>query len=239
MTPIEYQIPWYKTVFRWITRPIFHLIFHLISPIEIKGKENIPPSGAYLVVFNHVSLYDAPLIIAIWPTALEVLGAQEIWSRPGQNILAKLYGAIPVLRGEVDQNSIAAILSALRSGRPVMMAPEGGRSHGMGMNRGKSGVVYFIEVTGVKLLPVGIVGTTDDYFKRGARGLRPRVSVIIGKPFDLPKSLGNSFDAPKKVRQVKVDHIMRHIASLLPESYQGVYKNKSTDPHQFTGNASQ
>ncbi len=219
----RYLLPWYKSLFRWIGRPIFRLIFTILSPIEFLGKENIPQRGAYIMVFNHVSLYDAPLLIAIWPKALEALGAQDIWSRPGQSTLAKLYGVIPVLRGEVDRDSIFAVLAALRNGRPLMMAPEGGRSHGRGMAQAKSGIVYFIEAVGVPVLPVGIVGTTDDYFRRGSHGLRPTVRVIVGKPFSLPEELGGSAISPKDARRIKVDYIMRHIAALLPEDYRGYY----------------
>ena len=219
----RYKLPWYKILFRWIVRPIFRMIFYILSPIRIMGRANIPRRGAYLVVFNHVSLYDAPLLLAVWPKALEVLGAQDIWSRPGQSTLAKLYGVIPVLRGEVDRDSISAVLAALCNGRPLMMAPEGGRSHGRGMAQGKSGVVYFVEAAGVQVLPVGIVGTTDDYFQRGLHGLRPKVRVIVGKPFSLPEGLGDSAASPRETRQMKVDHIMHHIAALLPEECQGYY----------------
>jgi 1-acyl-sn-glycerol-3-phosphate acyltransferase len=224
MTAGRSVIPWYKTVFRFIFRPIFRLIFNILSPIRITGRGNIPPKGAYLVVFNHVSLYDAPLLVAFWPKALEVLGAQEIWDRPGQNILVRGYGAIPVLRGEIDREAVTMILSSLRSGRPLMMAPEGGRSHGAGMQPGKAGIVYFIEATGVPVVPVGIVGTKDDYYRQGSRGNRPPVKVTIGKAFYLPEIVGFASDSPKQVRQMKVDLIMRKIAELLPEDYRGVYR---------------
>jgi 1-acyl-sn-glycerol-3-phosphate acyltransferase len=221
----RYTIPIGKRLFRWFFRPIFRLIFHLLSPITITGKQNIPHTGAYLVAFNHVSLYDAPFILAFWPRPLEILGAQEIWSRPGQNLLARLYGAIPVLRGEVDRDSVAAILGALRSGHPLLMAPEGGRSHGQGMKLGKPGVVHFVEATGVKVLPVGIIGTTDDYFHKASKGLRPPVVMHIGEAFRIPDDLGEQADSPREMRQEKVDYIMRHIAELLPIAYRGVYNH--------------
>lgn len=224
MTAGRSVIPWYKTIFRFIFRPIFRLIFNILSPIQITGKENIPTKGAYLVVFNHVSLYDAPLLAAFWPKALEVLGAQDIWSRPGQNILVRGYGAIPVLRGEIDQEAVKKILSALRNGHPLMMAPEGGRSHGGGMRQGKAGIVYFIEASGVPVVPVGIVGTKDDYYQQGSRGNRPQVEVKIGVPFHLPGFKDTAADSPKELRQLKVDYIMHRIADLLPEDYRGYYK---------------
>jgi 1-acyl-sn-glycerol-3-phosphate acyltransferase len=223
MSGDRYRLPWYKSLFRFFFRPVFRFIFKLLGPIEIVGKENIPKKGAYLVVFNHVSLYDAPLLVAIWPRALEALGAQDIWSRPGQNILVRGYGAIPVLRGEIDREAVTKILGALRSGRPLIMAPEGGRSHGEGMRQAKSGVVYFIEATGVPVVPVGVEGTQDDYYKQGSRGKRPRVVVTVGQPFHLPEDIESPAGAPRDLRQMKADYIMRRIARLLPEDYRGYY----------------
>ncbi len=224
MSVDRYELPWYKSLFRFLLRPIFRLIFKLLGPIELIGRENIPARGAYLVVFNHVSLYDAPLLVAFWPKALEVLGAQDIWSRPGQNLLVRGYGAIPVLRGEIDREAVTKILAALRSGRPLIMAPEGGRSHGEGLRQGKSGVVHFVEATGVPVVPVGIVGTQDDYYQQGSRGQRPQVVVTVGKPFHLPEELEAPAGSPRDLRQMKVDYIMRQVAALLPEDYRGYYR---------------
>jgi 1-acyl-sn-glycerol-3-phosphate acyltransferase len=224
MSVERYKLPWYKSLFRIIARPAFRLIFKLLGPIKFIGRENIPSKGAYLVVFNHVSLYDAPLLVATWPRALEVLGAQDIWSRPGQNILVRGYGAIPVLRGEIDRDAVTKILAALRSERPVIMAPEGGRSHGQGMQPGKSGVVFFVEATGVPVVPVGIIGTKDDYYQQGSRGQRPEVVVTIGKPFHLPDKMDMPAGSPRELRQIKVDYIMRQVAALLPKDYRGYYQ---------------
>ena len=224
MSVDRYNLPWYNAVFRFLFRPIFRLIFKSLGPIQLNGRENIPSSGAYLVVFNHVSLYDAPLLVAIWPRALEVLGAQDIWSRPGQNLLVRGYGAIPVLRGEIDREAVTKILAALRSGRPLIMAPEGGRSHGEGLRQGRSGVVHFVEATGVPVVHVGIVGTQDDYYQQGSRGQRPQVVVTVGKPFHLPEELTAPAGVPRDLRQMKVDYIMRQVAALLPEDYRGYYR---------------
>jgi 1-acyl-sn-glycerol-3-phosphate acyltransferase len=49
----------------------------------------------------------------------------------GQNILAMLYGGIPVRRGEYDRQPLEKLLHVLRSGLPVLMAPEGRRSHAL------------------------------------------------------------------------------------------------------------
>ena len=158
---------------RWLSRPlirgILKSIFYILAPIKIIGRENIPIGKPYILAMNHVSLFDPPFIISCWPEMVESLGAAEVWKRP-EGILANLYGGIPVHRGDVDRNALDAVLNALRSGYPVLIAPEGGRSHTTAMMPAKSGIAFIAELSGVPIVPVGIVGTTEDFWHNGIRG---------------------------------------------------------------------
>jgi 1-acyl-sn-glycerol-3-phosphate acyltransferase len=217
-----YSVPIHTRAARSTLRPVFRTVFHLISHVDITGEENVPQRGPYLVAINHVSLYDPPLAVAFWPAAPEVLGAIEVWRRPGQNILAVLYGGIPVQRGEYDRQPLVKILWALRSGRPVLMSPEGHRSHRPGLNQAHSGIAYLVEKFPVPVIPVGIEGTTDDFWQRASHGERPRVNMHIGAPLQLPPIATLGSDR-KLARQQNADLVMAHIAALLPPNYRGVY----------------
>lgn len=218
----DYGLPIRIRLARWILRPVFRGIFRLISRVNISGVENVPRQGGYLIAANHVSLFDPPLVLAFWPTEPEAAGAVDIWQRPGQSLLVRLYGTIPVHRGEYDRYLMKTVQAALLSGRPLMIMPEGGRSHAPGMRRAAPGVAYIIEKTGVPVVPVGVVGTTDDFFQRAMRREQPPVDMIIGPPIQLPMVDGKG-EARRRTRQENADLIMIHIAALLPPSYQGVY----------------
>lgn len=220
----RYSVPLYNRIFRQVFRPIFRLIFHLLSDVKIIGRENIPQQGAYLIAINHTSLFEPPLMLAFWPVAPEGAGAVEIWNRPGQAILVRLYGGIQVHRGEFDRQALNAIIDALKSGRPLLLAPEGRRSHTHGMQRALPGAAYIIEKTGVPVLPVGIVGTTDDFFSRAIRLQRPRIEMRIGKLINLPPVEGKGA-VRREVLQARADQIMLAIASLIPPEYHGVYRS--------------
>ncbi len=211
---------------RWIGRPAIRILLgsllHLLSPIRITGKENIPLGTPYIVAFNHVSLFDPPLMGVFWPEQLEVMGAVEIWSKPGQNILARVWGGIPVHRGEFDRALFDKVISALAAGHPLLIAPEGGRSHAPGMRQAKPGIAYLVEQTGAPIIPVGISGATDDFWHNASRGRRPPVGMRIGKPLILPPLEGRGA-ARRLSRQANADLVMRHIAGLLPAEYHGVY----------------
>lgn len=225
----QYRVAWWV---RWIGRPLVRVvlggIFRILAPIKIMGRENVPVGKPYLVAINHVSLFDPPFVGAFWPEQVEAMGAVDIWSKPGQNILARMWGGIPVHRGEYDRALFDKVTSALRSGYALLIAPEGGRSHTPGLCQAKPGLAYIIEQTGVPVIPVGISGTTDDFWHKGIRGKRPPIEMRIGKPLVLPALAKGS--VRKEARQANTDLVMRHIAGLLPEEYRGVYAKNAILP---------
>jgi len=212
-----------RRVVREVARSIFRGLFYLLSRIKISGHENVPSHGPYMVVFNHVSIYDPPVVLAFWPYQLEILGAVEVWSRKGQAFLARLWGGIPIRRTEIHREAIDQTLSVLHSGLPLLISPEGGRSHLPGLRKAKTGVVYIAEVSKVPIIPVGLTGTTDDFFQRAIQGYQPRIEMTIGQPFTLPEALDDQTLLPREVRQRKADYIMSRIAALLPPAYRGYY----------------
>ena len=223
MDESKFTVPFRTQALRFVLRPVFRLLFHLLSSIRIFGKENIPAHGAYLIAINHISLFEPPFIMAFWPTAPEGAGAVDIWDRAGQSTLVRLYGGIPVHRGQFDRSSITRLLAALKSGRPLLIAPEGGRSHSLGMMRGLPGAAYLAENAQVSIVPVGIIGTSDDFLSQALKGHRGSLEMYIGKPFTLPPTVGRG-ESRSAARQANTDLIMRKIAELLPSEYHGVYR---------------
>ena len=226
MTDQGYHLPLHTRFLRVVCRPLFRGLFHLLSRVRITGKENVPKSGAYLITINHVSLFEPPFALAFWPKAAEGAGAVDIWDRTGQSVLVRLYGGIPVHRGEYDRKLIDTLLSVLKSSRPLLIAPEGGRTHTTAMRRALPGTAYLADLAGVPVVPVGIVGTSDDFLERALHGHRPEIEMRIGPPFMLPPIVGKG-EERHGARQRNADLIMQKIAALLPPEYHGVYAEKS------------
>jgi 1-acyl-sn-glycerol-3-phosphate acyltransferase len=222
MTAEPYRVSFQVNMFRVVMRPLFRGLFHILAHVRITGTENVPKGEAYLIAMNHVSLYEPPFLLAFWPVAPEAVGAVDIWSRRGQSTLARLYGGIPVHRGEYDRELIETMLAALNSGRPLAIAPEGGRSHSPGMRRALPGVAYAIDLAGVPVVPVGILGTSDDFMQRALHGPHPKLEMRIGRPVRLPPIEGKG-EERRLARQRNADIIMIRIARLLPVEYHGVY----------------
>ena len=222
MSAKDYHIPLGLRLRRPIAKTAIRWLFKIIANIKVTGLENIPRGRPYVVAINHVSIFDPPLVLCLWPEMLEAVGAVDVLDRPFQGDLMRIYGAIPVHRGEYDRVLIDTMLAILRSGRPLMIAPEGGRSHGAGLRRAMPGVAYILDEARVPVLPVGLVGTTDDVLKRSLRFDIPLLEMRIGEPFHLPPIEGVGA-VRREARQRNADLVMKHIAHLLPIGDRGIY----------------
>ncbi len=224
-----YQVPLRFKLIRPIIKPVFRAIFRLLARVEISGREHIPYGQPYVAAMNHVSIFDPPFVAAFWPEGLEIIGAIDVFSKPGQGQLLRLYGVIPVHRGDYDRSLLSRIVSIIKSGHPLLIAPEGSRSHDTAMRRAKPGIAYIVEKTGAPVLPVAIIGTTEDFWQRARRGEKPALEMRIGKPIRLPSlaALGSEKHA---ARQRNADLVMSHLAGLLPEEYRGVYAESAIFP---------
>lgn len=217
-----FSVPFWVVVKRRLLRFVFRPIMRLLFRIRIEGQENIPTGSAYILAANHISLFEPPLLLGFWPELPEVIAGHDVWERPGQNVLVKLYGALPVRRGEYDRKVIESMLAVLHSGRPMMIYPEGGRSHHIGMRRAMPGVAYLVEKAQSPVLPVAVIGTHDDLLKDALKGKRAEIIIRIGKPFRLPPITSRG-EARREARQKNADEVMLRIAELMPEEYHGVY----------------
>ena len=224
-----YRVPLRFRIARPFLKTLFRGIFHLLARVTITGRENIPYGKSYVVAMNHVSIFDPPLVAAFWPEGLEIIGAIDVFSKPGQGQLLKLYGVIPVHRGDYDRPLLTKLISILKTGYPLLIAPEGARSHDPAMRRAKPGISYLIEKTGVPVLPVGLVGTTEDFWRRARRGERPKLEMHIGKLIALPLITARGAEK-HTARQRNADLVMSYLAGLLPEEYRGVYAGSAILP---------
>jgi 1-acyl-sn-glycerol-3-phosphate acyltransferase len=222
----NYRIPLHIQFNRLYLRVGIRTIFKILGRIKVVGQENVPLGKPYVIAINHISIFDPPLAVSFWPEQPEVIGAADVFEKKGQGTLLSLYGVIPVHRGEYDRALLEKILAIIKSGRPLVIAPEGGRSHEAAMRRAKPGIGYIIEHTQVPVMPVGLVGTMDDFWQRAKRGEKPPLEMRIGKPIFFPPITEKGAER-RQARQKNADLVMRYIAGLLPEEYHGVYAGQA------------
>lgn len=203
-------------------RVFFRTLFHVLGKVELIGIENIPDHNRYVIVFNHVSIVEVPFIAAFWPKVIEIIGALAVWSRGYQAWIAKGWGGIQVDRTQYDREVFRQVDQVLKAGHPLMISPEGGRSHSPGLRRGKPGVAYIVDNADVVVLPVAVIGNTIDFLNQALKLNRQPIQMIVGEPFKVPPIQGKGKDR-RLARQNNTDYMMARLAALLPENYRGVY----------------
>jgi 1-acyl-sn-glycerol-3-phosphate acyltransferase len=214
---------------RSLLRYTVKVLFRMLGRVRITGLEHIPLGTAYVAAVNHISIFDPPFLLSFWPETLAAIGAVDVFDKPVQGELLSIYGTTPVHRGQVDRSLIDNMLETLRSGQPLMIAPEGGRSHRPAMRRAKPGIAHVVDAAEVPVVPVGIMGTTDDFLRRSLRLRRPPLEMRVGRPIRLPPLEGRG-PARRESRQRNADTVMQHIARLLPPEYSGVYADSAFSP---------
>ncbi len=216
----------YRTV-----RTIANFFLDLFTIREHIGLENIPEHPPYIMVTNHLSVFDTPVLLTVCPHTIRAMAASKHKRNPFYALLLTIMGSVWVRRGEVDRRALRGAMEVLGRGEVLGMAPEGTRARGRyALQPGKVGAAYLAARADVPIVPVGLVGT--EQMKRNLPKLRrTRVRVVIGKPFRLPET------GPVRGKKLHeyTDMIMRRIAALLPEEYRGVYSDIALADPQSPG----
>jgi 1-acyl-sn-glycerol-3-phosphate acyltransferase len=164
--------------------PFLRFVFRL----EVRGKENVPRLGGFVLAANHNSNFDPwPLGLPLFPHRfLRFMAKSELYWWPLKYVL-DAGGAFPVRRGEKDEEAIQTAVDLCRAGRCVVMFPEGTRRQ-KGLRkkweaRAHTGAARIALQAGVPLVPAAIRGTDD--LRRVAK-----IRVDYGAPVTLDDLAG-------------------------------------------------
>lgn len=199
---------------------LFDVILCVLARRTINNRDLVPDAGPYILTTNHLSYFDTPLIYSI-------LGGQGLTGWAAEKYekhwlfgpIVRAIGGVFIQRGEVDRRALTEATRLLKSGRPFAVAPEGTRSPTKSLLKGKTGVAYLANLTGVPIVPVALTGT-EHMGDRLKHLKRADLTITFGEPYMLPPL--NREDRSRMLQQ-NTDEIMCRIAALLPEAYRGVY----------------
>ena len=172
-------------LFKWsVVSPMLHTYFRG----NIYGAENGPNRGALVVVSNHASDFDPPLLSNCVGRPVAYMAKEELFRVPVFKQAIELYGAYPVKRGKGDRGAIRAALDKLDQGWAIGVFLQGTRTPNARIPSPKLGAALIAAKAQVPLLPVSLWGTEKIVKKGNVLPKAVPVTVRIGSPIDPPKS---------------------------------------------------
>ena len=198
-----------------ILKPLVVLLMRAWFRLRVRGAEHIPSSGPALIVSNHQSILDPPVIGGAARRQIYFLAKAELFQIPLFGWLFRALHARPVRREGSDPGALRTAALLLEEGKALLVFPEGTRSLDGRLGRGKPGVGMLAITSGAPVVPAYVSGTLEALPKGAAWPRRSQVSVSFGPAlhFKAPISSGR-----KERYREAAEEIMRGIAQLREQS---------------------
>jgi 1-acyl-sn-glycerol-3-phosphate acyltransferase len=192
------------------------VIFRVVFRTRVAGRERIPREGGLVVVGNHISFADPPLLATLMPRPVEFMTMAEMFRKPWMARLLRTIGCFPVDRSRVDHRAVREAIRRLRAGRCLSIFPEGGirltqKSVLGGDPDIKPGAGAIALLANAVILPVIVRDTRKPYVPRNwlpihqGRLRRETLRITFGQPF----CLWNPRQLPADERRERAEAVVR------------------------------
>jgi 1-acyl-sn-glycerol-3-phosphate acyltransferase len=155
--------------------------------INVTGREHLRPHETYLVVSNHQSLYDIPVLFYVIGPNIRMITKKELFRVPVFGRALAAAGFISIDRSDRlrAMHSLEEARALLASGTHVWIAPEGTRSRTGMLLPFKKGAFHLAFEAGLPIVPVTLRGTRDVLAAQGIRSTAgAHVRVVIHEKID-------------------------------------------------------
>ena len=217
---ISDSIPEWPVERLWLWRLLFPPIRNVVRAlvrVRVEARENVPNSGPYILVSNHINWKDPPLISINLDLSIRYMAKIQAFNYPLLGFFVRHTGAFPVRRGEGDRRALVTALRVLAGGQILGFFPEGHRSESGALIRGKPGVGFLASRAGnVPIVPIAMIGTKQSLLRLIFGG---HAVLRVGRPFHI----ADLTDEERRDEQAVTDAVMRRIAALLPSEMRGAY----------------
>lgn len=171
-----------------------NIVGYLGLRLDVHGRENLVPGEAFVVMSNHQSHFDIPVLFQALRIPLRMVAKKELFRIPFMSGAMRAAGFV-----EVDRGNRTRAISTLRSAHEglgdsvsIWIAPEGTRSVTGKLGPFKKGGFHMALDGNMRILPVTVEGTRRALPAHGLNVTkRVAVSVTIGKPIN-PADYGSA-----------------------------------------------
>jgi len=174
----------YQLVSKLLVFPIYKFVFRGC----LIGRENIPQKDSFIVVSNHGSLLDPPLLGHALGRNISFMAKAELFKVPFLGFIIKACGAYPVKRGIADKNTIKTACKKLSNDNSIGIFIDGTRQKNGRVNKPKQGAALLAFKNQKLLLPVAIVNSHRLIRFKFCIPLFSKIVIKVGKPVQPPQS---------------------------------------------------
>lgn len=193
-------------MYAWVRYPVKWL-YKIFYDFHIEGIENIPQDRPVVLASNHRSYADPVILTMPMKRPVSYMAKEELFRNKLFGWFIRKLGAFPVTRGAGDMSVIDDSINILRSGRNLVIFPEGTRSKDGKVGKGKTGVAMIAAKSGADVVPCGIV------FEGEKLHFRSKLTLRFGKPIKAAE-LAVDGSSPRELKEVK-KRIMGAITELV------------------------
>lgn len=175
-----------------ILRKIIHFLTLRVYRPHYSGFEHIPREGPAIIIANHVSYMDGPIIDAGTTRRVRYLIDQDIYNYPVIHYLMTLNRSIPIAyHRKAVEKAFDDISEGLKAGDVICIFPEGFLTFTGSLGRFRPGIEWITRRDPVPVIPMAISGLWGSVFSRKYRKSRfrwlprqwgRRVTVVCGPP---------------------------------------------------------
>ena len=177
-----------KLIYQLVSRVIIFPIYRLIFRGNLVGRENIPKEGSFILVSNHGSLLDPPLLGHAIGRNISFMAKSELFSVPILGFIIKSCGAYPVKRGIVDKTTIKTACQKLSNDNSIGIFIDGTRQKNGRVNKPKHGAALLSFKNQKLLLPVASINSHRLARLKFFIPFFTKIVIKVGKPIPPPES---------------------------------------------------
>jgi len=174
----------YQLVSKLFVLPIYKFVFRG----QLIGIENIPQKNAFIMVSNHGSLLDPPLLGHALGRNISFMAKAELFKIPLLGFIIKACGAYPVKRGIADKNTIKTACKKLSNNNSIGIFIDGTRQKNGRVNRPKQGAALLAFKNQKLLLPVAIINSHKLIRFKFCIPFFSKIVIKVGEPVQPPQS---------------------------------------------------
>ena len=174
----------YQLVSKLFVLPIYKFVFKG----QLIGRDNIPQKDCFIMVSNHGSLLDPPLLGHAIGRNISFMAKAELFKIPFLGFIIRACGAYPVKRGIVDKNTIKTACKKLSDNECIGIFIDGTRQKNGRVNKPKQGAALLAFKNQKVLLPVAIVNSHRLLRIKFCIPIFSKIVIKVGKPIKPPQS---------------------------------------------------